>query len=69
MDAGWPKYDQPLASGGTTEQAAAAALGYLGYSGTYSVDESTGEIQPRANGFPAAELARANPGAAQPIRW
>ena len=39
-----PAYDQPIARGGTTEQAAAAASGYLAYSGPYSVDESTGVV-------------------------
>ena len=44
MTPGRPAYDQPIARGGTTEQAAAAALGYLAYSGPYSVDESTGVV-------------------------
>ncbi len=37
-----------MASGGTPEQAAAAALGYLAYSGRYFVDESTGDIRHEA---------------------
>jgi hypothetical protein len=44
MTPGRPVYDQPIARGGTTEQATAAALGYLAYSGPYSVDESTGVV-------------------------
>jgi Lipocalin-like domain len=44
MTPGRPAYDQPIARGGTAEQAAAAALGYLAYSGPYSVDESTGTV-------------------------
>jgi hypothetical protein len=43
-----PNYDKPVASGGTTEQAAAAALGYLAYSGRYFVDESKGDIRHEA---------------------
>src|ERR1700724_507905 len=41
-------YDRAVASGGTTEQGAAAALGYLAYSGRYFVDESTGDIRHEA---------------------
>jgi hypothetical protein len=48
QSAGRPNYDRPVASGGTTEQAAAAALGYLAYSGRYFVDESTGDIRHEA---------------------
>ncbi|KZS58429.1 lipocalin-like domain-containing protein [Mycobacterium ostraviense] len=33
QSSGRPDYDRPVASGGTTEQAAAAAPGYLAYSG------------------------------------
>ena len=44
MTPGRPAYDQPIARGGTTEQAAAAALGYLAYGGPYSVDEVTGVV-------------------------
>jgi len=44
-----PDYDRPVASGGTTYQAAAAALGCLAYSGRYFVDESTGDIRQEAN--------------------
>jgi Lipocalin-like domain len=36
-----PAYDQPYTAGATTAQAAAAAAGYLSYSGPYDVDEST----------------------------
>ncbi len=39
-----PNYDRPVAAGGTTEQAAAAASGYLAYSGSYWVEESSGEV-------------------------
>ena len=38
---------RPVASGGTTEQAAAAALGYLAYAGDF-VDESTGDVRHEA---------------------
>ena len=48
QSAGRPNYDRPVASGGTPEQAAAAALGYLAYSGRYFVDESTGDIRHEA---------------------
>jgi len=48
QSAGRPNYDRPVASGGTTEQAAAAALGYLAYSGRYFVDEDTGDIRHQA---------------------
>jgi hypothetical protein len=37
-------YDRPVADGGTAEQSAAAATGYLAYSGPYSVDGSTGDV-------------------------
>ncbi|HWS91651.1 MAG TPA: lipocalin-like domain-containing protein [Mycobacterium sp.] len=43
-----PNYDRPVASGGTTEQAAAAALRYLAHNGRYFVDESTGDIRHEA---------------------
>jgi hypothetical protein len=39
-----PCYDRPAASAGTAEESAAAATGYLAYSGPYSVDVSTGDI-------------------------
>ncbi|PJE14384.1 MAG: hypothetical protein CK429_12340 [Mycobacterium sp.] len=48
QSSGRPDYDRPVASGGTTEQAAAAALGYLAYSGRYFVDEETGDIRHQA---------------------
>jgi hypothetical protein len=48
QSAGRPNYHRPVASGGTTEQAAAAALGCLAYSGRYFVDESTGDIRHEA---------------------
>jgi Lipocalin-like domain len=44
MTRGRPAYDRPTAGGGTTAQTAAAATGYLAYSGPYSVDEATGDI-------------------------
>ena len=37
-----PLYDRPTPNGGTTEQ---AATGYLAYSGPYTVDEATGDVQ------------------------
>jgi hypothetical protein len=40
-----PTYDQPDTAGATTAQAAAAAAGYLSYSGPYDVDESTNVVQ------------------------
>ncbi|MET0702662.1 MAG: lipocalin-like domain-containing protein [Mycobacterium sp.] len=39
-----PAYDKPTAAGGTEDQRATAAAGYLAYSGSYSVDELTGVI-------------------------
>lgn len=48
QSAGRPEYDLPVASGGTIEQAAAAALGYLAYSGRYFVDEASGDIRHEA---------------------
>ena len=39
-----PAFDRPEADGGTPEQAAAAATGYLAYSGPFQVDESTGVV-------------------------
>lgn len=45
MAAGRPNYDRPMPDGGTPTQQAAAAAGYLAYSGPYFVDEATGEIR------------------------
>ena len=39
-----PAFDRPDSHGGTPEQAAAAAAGYLAYSGPFEVDESTGVV-------------------------
>jgi hypothetical protein len=39
-----PDYDQPDTAGGTAAQHAAAAAGYLAYSGPYAVDEATGIV-------------------------
>src|SRR6202022_5076044 len=39
-----PAFDRPESDGGTIEQAAAAATGYLAYSGPFEVDESTGVV-------------------------
>lgn len=39
-----PDYDQPDTAGGTDAQQAAAAAGYLAYSGPYVVDEDTGIV-------------------------
>ena len=36
-----PAYDRAITGGGTTEQMAAAAAGYLCYTGPYSLDEAT----------------------------
>jgi predicted DNA-binding protein with PD1-like motif len=40
-----PAFDRPETDGGTAEQAAAAAAGYLAYSGPFTVDESSGVLQ------------------------
>lgn len=45
MVAGRPNYDLPMPDGGTPSQQAAAAAGYLAYSGPYFVDEATGEVR------------------------
>jgi hypothetical protein len=37
-------FDRPESDGGTAEQAAAAAAGYLAYSGPFEVDEFTGVV-------------------------
>jgi Lipocalin-like domain len=39
-----PAFDRPDSDGGTPAQAAAAAAGYLAYSGPFQVEESTGVI-------------------------
>jgi hypothetical protein len=39
-----PAFDRPESDGDTLEQAAAAATGYLAYSGPFEVDESTGVV-------------------------
>ncbi|WAJ43719.1 lipocalin-like domain-containing protein [Mycobacterium sp. Aquia_216] len=39
-----PDYEQPDTAGGTEAQHAAAAAGYLAYSGPYAVDEATGIV-------------------------
>jgi hypothetical protein len=44
MTRGRPAYHSPVAGGGTVEQAATAAAGYLAYSGPYFVEESSGDI-------------------------
>ena len=40
-----PLYDHPSGAGGTTEQSAAAARGYLAYSGPFAVDEDNGTVR------------------------
>jgi hypothetical protein len=45
MRAGRPLYDRPDTEGGSPEQSAAAALGYLAYSGRFDVDESTATVR------------------------
>jgi hypothetical protein len=49
-----PAFDRPDTGGGTPEQAAAAAAGYLAYSGPFTVDENTGVLhhQPRVSLLP-----------------
>jgi hypothetical protein len=44
MRPGRPAFDRPDTDGGTLEQAAAAAAGYLAYSGPFEVEESTGVV-------------------------
>ena len=44
MRRGRPAFDRPESDGGTLEQFAAAAAGYLAYSGPFEVDESTGVV-------------------------
>jgi hypothetical protein len=44
MTRGRPCYDRPVTDEGSLEQSAAAATGYLAYSGPYSVEGSTGEV-------------------------
>jgi Lipocalin-like domain len=54
MRPGRPLFDRPKPDGGTPAQAAAAAAGYLAYSGPFEVDESTGVVhhQPRVSLLP-----------------
>jgi hypothetical protein len=49
-----PAFDRPETGGGTPQQAAAAAAGYLAYSGPFTVDENTGVLhhQPRVSLLP-----------------
>jgi hypothetical protein len=47
MRSGRHDYDQPDIGGGTIQQAAAAAEGYLAYSGPYDVDEATSVVHHR----------------------
>jgi hypothetical protein len=49
-----PAFDHPETDGGTPEQAAAAAAGYLAYSGPFTVDENTGVLhhQPKVSLLP-----------------
>ncbi|HVR00317.1 MAG TPA: lipocalin-like domain-containing protein [Mycobacterium sp.] len=47
MRSGRHAYEQPDIAGGTTAQAAAAAEGYLAYSGPYDVDESASVVHHR----------------------
>jgi hypothetical protein len=49
-----PAFDRPETGGGTPEQAEAAAVGYLAYSGPFTVDEYTGALhhQPRVSLLP-----------------
>jgi hypothetical protein len=44
-----PPYDHPTSAGGTTEQSAAAARGYLAYSGPFDLDEATGIVRHHAS--------------------
>lgn len=45
MTPGRTDYDAPDFAGGTQAQAAAAASGYMAYSGPYEVDERTGVVR------------------------
>jgi lipocalin-like protein len=47
MRSGRHDYDQPDIGGGTIQQAAAAAEGYLAYSGPYDVDEAASVVHHR----------------------
>jgi hypothetical protein len=49
-----PAFDRPETEGGTAQQAAAAAVGYLAYSGPFTVDENTGVLrhQPKVSLLP-----------------
>jgi hypothetical protein len=47
MRSGRHEYDQPDIGGGTIQQAAAAAEGYLAYSGPYDVDEAARVVHHR----------------------
>jgi hypothetical protein len=47
MRPGRQDYDQPDTGGSTLQQAAAAAEGYLAYSGAYDIDEAMGVIRHR----------------------
>ncbi len=49
MRSGRHDYDQPDIAGGTIQQAAAAAEGYLAYSGPYDVDEATNVVHHRVS--------------------
>jgi hypothetical protein len=40
-----PAYDKAITGGGTSEQMAAAAAGYLCYSGPFTLDEEAGVVQ------------------------
>jgi Lipocalin-like domain len=44
-----PPYDHPSSAGGTIEQSAAAARGYLAYSGPFDVDEDNGTVRHHAS--------------------
>ncbi len=44
-----PLYEHPSGAGGTTEQSAAAARGYLAYSGPFDVDEENGAVRHHAS--------------------
>jgi Lipocalin-like domain len=48
MRANRPLFDRADSDGGTTEQAASAASGYLAYSGPFDVDEPTGALRHEA---------------------
>ena len=63
-----PTFDRSESDGGTPEQAAGAAAGYLAYSGPFEVDESTRVVHHEIRGVADAQLAQRNPATARQAR-